>query len=127
MAQGQYKEALVSLITAKGLYAATSPALDQSLAYALLANDRFPEAIAEARLAIGEYPPEGGRSAEGPWLTLIAAESEGGQDAEARADLQKFLATPRSFRSIAEVQKLPQLAANSKLLAGLRLAGMPEE
>jgi hypothetical protein len=59
-------------------------------------------------------------------LVLIAAESENGQTAEARADLQKFLATPRSFRSIAEVQKLPQLAGNSKLLEGLRRAGMPD-
>jgi hypothetical protein len=51
-----------------------------------------------------------------PWLILIAAESENGKRAEVRADLQKFLATPRTFRSIAEFQKLPTLAGNSKLL-----------
>jgi hypothetical protein len=72
-------------------------------------------------------PPGGGRDAEVPWLVLIAVESENGQTAEARADLQKFLSTLRTCRSIAEVQKSPQLGGNSKLLAGLRLAGMPEE
>ena len=47
--------------------------------------------------------------------------------AEAHADLRKFLATPRTYRSIAEVQKRPYLAGNSKLLEGLRQAGMSEE
>jgi hypothetical protein len=76
---------------------------------------------------MGEWPPEGGLWAEVPWLVLIAAESENGQDAEARADLQKFLATPaRTYRSIAEVKKNPPLAGNAKLLEGLRRAGMPE-
>jgi len=32
-----------------------------------------------------------------------------------------------TYRSIAEVQKRPYLAGNSKLLEGLRQAGMPEE
>ena len=92
----------------------------------LLVNDRFPEAIAQARLAIGEYPPDSGRNAEAPWLVLIAAESANGQDAEAQADLQKFLATPRSWSTVAEIQKFDDLAA-PKLLDGLRRAGMPEE
>jgi adenylate cyclase len=127
MAQGRYKEALDSFVTAKKLSAETSLFFDQHLAYALLANDRYPEAIAQAQLAMGEWPPDGGRDAEVPWLVLIAAEKENGQTEEARADLQKFLATPRSYRSIAEVQKAPQLAGNSKLLEGLRHAGMPEE
>ena len=91
----------------------------------LLVNDRFPEAIAQARLAIGEFPPDSGRIAEGPWLVLIAAESANGQDAEARADLRKFLATPRSWNTIVEIQKFDYLAA-PKLLDGLRRAGMPE-
>ena len=93
----------------------------------MLANDRFPEAIAQARLAIAEYPPESGRIAEYPWLALIAAESANGQDAEARADLQKFLATPRTWRTMAEIQKFDYFAANPKLLEGLRRAGMPAE
>ena len=99
--------------------------VDLSLAMGLLVNDRFPEAIAQARLAIGEFPPESGRIAEAPWLVLIAAESANGQDAEARADLQKFLATPRSWSTVAEIQKFDYLAA-PKLLDGLRRAGMPE-
>jgi hypothetical protein len=74
------------------------------------------------------YRDNAGRGAEIAWLVLIAAQSENGQTTEARADLEKFLATPRTYRSVAEVQKLPvEWAANSKLLAGLRLAGMPEE
>ena len=60
-------------------------------------------------------------------MALIAAESANGQDAEARADLQKFLATPRTWRTMAEIQKFDYLAANPKLLDGLRRAGMPEE
>jgi class 3 adenylate cyclase/TolB-like protein len=127
MEQGRYKEALESFMTAKQLIAETSPLVDQNLAYALLANDRFPEAIAQAQLAIAEWTSEGGPDAEVPWLVLIAAESQNGQDVGARADLQKFLATPRTYRGIAEVQKNPQLAANGKLLDGLRRAGMPEE
>ena len=58
---------------------------------------------------------------------LIAAESENGQAAEARAALKKLLATPRTYRSIAEVKNWPELAGNPKLLAGLRDAGMPAE
>jgi tetratricopeptide (TPR) repeat protein len=127
MSQGRYKEALESFMTAKQLIAETSPYIEQGLANALLANDRFPEAIAQAQLAMGEWPAEGGTLKEFPWLVLIAAESQNGQDAEARADLQKFLATPRSYRSIAEVKKRPELAANQRLLEGLRRAGMPAE
>ena len=51
-----------------------------------------------------------------------------GQDAEAHAtDLQMFLATARTWRTMAAIQKRPFLAANPKLLEGLRRAGMPEE
>ena len=93
----------------------------------LLVNDRFPEAIVVARLALAEIPSESGRIAELPWLALIAAENANGQDAEARADLQKFLATPRTWRTMAEIQKFNYLATNPKLLEGLRRAGMPEQ
>ena len=92
----------------------------------LLVNDRFPEAIAQARLAIAEFSPDSGHNAEIPWLALIAAEGANGQDTEARADLQKFLAAPRTWRTMAAIQKFDYLAANPKLLDGLRRAGMPE-
>ena len=74
-------------------------------------------------------PQDAGRSAEIPWLTLIAAESEDGQDARARADLQKFLAAPRTFRTITDIQRsgIMHLATLRQLLDGLRRAGMPEE
>ena len=126
MIQGRFKDALENYVTAKQLIEETSPVIDRNLANALLANDRFPEAIAAAQLAIGESPPEGGYPAELQWLALIAAESENGQTAQARADLQKFLATPRTIGSIAGLQKAPHWWANPKLLEGLRQAGMPE-
>jgi cytochrome c-type biogenesis protein CcmH/NrfG len=126
MGQGRYKEALESFMTAKQL-TGNNLVLDQGLAYALLANDRVPEAIAQAQRAIAEWPPEGGPDAEVPWLVLIAAESEDGQDAQARADLQNYLATPRTFRTIAEIQRsgLLHFATIRPLLDGLRRAGMP--
>jgi DNA-binding winged helix-turn-helix (wHTH) protein/TolB-like protein len=128
MTQGKYKDALESLATAKRLGGAPpSPVFGQTLAFGLLANDRFPDAITEARLAIAQWGSTVGTEAELPWLALIAAESEGGQEAEARADLQKFHATPRTYRSITDVRKVPFLAANAKLLESLRHAGMPEE
>jgi adenylate cyclase len=142
MAQGHYKEALENFLTAKRLVLATSssadqanPVIDSSVASGFLANDRFPEAIAAAQLAISLWAPQdAGRSAETPRLYLIAAESEDGQDAQARADLQKFLATPRTFRTIADIQgtksappAYPHLASLKQLLDGLRRAGMPEE
>jgi TolB-like protein/tetratricopeptide (TPR) repeat protein len=128
MLQGHFKEALENFTTAKRLGGSPPlPAFSQSLALGLVANDRFPEAIAEARLAIAQWPSDVGRPSEFAWLALIAAESENGQDAEARADLQKFLATPRTYRTLAEVQQFPQFAANRKLLDGLQRAGMPAE
>ena len=116
-------------MTAKQLAVGADPvqSIDANIAIGLLANDRFPEAISQARLAIAEYSPESGRSAEYPWLALVAAESANGQDVEARADLQKFLATPRTWRTMAEIQKFDYFTANPKLLEGLRRAGMPAE
>jgi hypothetical protein len=113
----------------KKLVTGTEPIalFDAQIASALLANDRYPEAITQARLAISEYPPGTGRNAEFPWLVLIAAESASGRDAEARANLQEFLATPRTWHTMAEMQKVPYVAANTKLLEGLRRAGMPAE
>jgi TolB-like protein/Flp pilus assembly protein TadD len=129
--QGHYKEALENFVNAKRLISVTGAApvaiVHSALAMGLLVNDRFAEAIAEARLAIGGMPPESGLVAESPWVALIAAESANGQDAEARADLQKFLATPRTWRTMAEIQKSDYLSANPKLLDGLRRAGMPAE
>jgi tetratricopeptide (TPR) repeat protein len=129
--QGHYKEALENYLSAKQYILATGAdpvaLIDRDLAMGLLVNDQFPEAIAAARLALAEIPPESGRIAELPWLALIAAENANGQDAEARADLQKFLATPRTWRTVAEIQKYNYLAASPKLLEGLRRAGMPEE
>jgi adenylate cyclase len=129
--QGHYKEALEHFVNAKRLISATGADpvayIDSFLTFGLLVNDRFPEAIEQARLAIGEFPPESGRNAEAPWLALIAAESANGQDAAARADLQKFLATPRTWRTMAAIQKFDAFVANPKLLEGLRRAGMPAE
>jgi tetratricopeptide (TPR) repeat protein len=128
MRQGHFKEALESFTTAKRLGGAPPrPVFSQSLAFGLLANGRFREAIAEAQLARVGWQSDVGRTSEGASLTLIAAESESGQDAEARADLQKFLATPRIYRTMAEVRKSPDLAANPNLLDGLQRAGMPAE
>ena len=59
-------------------------------------------------------------------MALIAATSLNGNEEVARADLQKFLATPRSWHSMAEVQKWSPFAANPNLLQGLRRAGMPD-
>jgi tetratricopeptide (TPR) repeat protein len=129
MTQGHYKEALENFIIASQLTVGIGPTaiIDANIAFGFLANDRFPEAIAQARLAISESPPQSGFLAENPWLALIAAESENGQDAEARADLQKFLAAPRRRRTMAEIKKASFLAGNAKLLEGLRRAGMPTE
>jgi hypothetical protein len=128
MALGRHKEALEDYTTARQLVTDVDviPLIDATLATALLANDRFPEAIAQSRQAIAEYPPNSGSNGEIPWLVLIAAESANGHDGEARADLQKFLATPRTWRTIAEIQKVPPFAKNPRLLEGLRRAGMPE-
>jgi TolB-like protein/tetratricopeptide (TPR) repeat protein/DNA-binding winged helix-turn-helix (wHTH) protein len=133
MVQGHFKEALENFLTANQLATGSGdigviPLIESNIALALLANDRLPEAIAQAQLAIATYPPESGRNAEHPWLTLIAAESANGQDAEAQAELRKYLAIPRELRTIAAVQKLPYFANAPKLLLeGLRRAGMPAE
>jgi hypothetical protein len=101
--------------------------IDANIALALLGNDRFCEAIQQARLAIAESPPDVGRTGEYPWLALIAAESGDGRDAEARATLQRFLGTSRNWTTMVKIDKLPLATANPRLLEGLRRAGMPEQ
>jgi TolB-like protein/tetratricopeptide (TPR) repeat protein len=130
--QGHYKEALEQLVNAKRLIPLTGADpvayIDAMLALGLLMNDRFAEAIKQARLAIAGLSPESGRAWRTAWIALIAAESGDGQDAEARADLQKFLVTPRSLRTMAEVQKVEYFgyaAANDKLLDGYAAPGCP--
>jgi TolB-like protein len=128
MRQGHFRQALESFTTAKRLGGSPPlPVFSQDLAFGLLANERFPEAIMEAQLARAEWQSDVGRISEGAWLALIAAESESGRDMEARGELQKFLATPRTYRTLAEVQKHPEFAHNQSLLDGLRHAGMPDE
>jgi DNA-binding winged helix-turn-helix (wHTH) protein/TolB-like protein len=129
MIKGHHKEALEDFMKAKQLAGDDDAinVIDSNVACALLANDRFPEAIAQAHLAISEFSAAQGMAAEFPWLALIAAESANGQDAQAHADLQMFLATARTWHTMAAIEQRPSLVANPKLLEGLRRAGMPEE
>ena len=127
IAQGKNVEALEFLLAGKRLQIGTDdiPVMDANIAAAFLANGRLREAIDQARLAIPEFTTANGQVAEVPWLVLIAAESASGQVAEARADLDRFLAVPRAWNTIAAVQTVPVLATNPLLLDGLRRAGMP--
>jgi hypothetical protein len=129
MLQKHPKEALESFMTAKRLTTSSVDfdVIDGTLPVALVGNDRIAEAIPQARLAIAKFTSDAGRVAEYPWLALIAAESLNGQDTEARADLQKFLAAPRTWHSMAEIRNFPFFAANPQLLEGLSRAGMPTE
>jgi tetratricopeptide (TPR) repeat protein len=130
MAQRRHREALESFETAKQFAGGADPvyAYNAGIAMAQLAIGQFDAAITSARWSLSGYPPNtGGLFGEVPWLVLIGAESDSGQDDAARADLQRFLATPRSWRSMAEIEKWPAFAANPKLLDGLRRAGMPAD
>jgi DNA-binding winged helix-turn-helix (wHTH) protein/TolB-like protein/tetratricopeptide (TPR) repeat protein len=129
MAEGRHQEALQSFENAKSFAGGSDPVylFDANIAMAKLAIGQFREAIAVARASIPEFPPDTGRLAELPWLALIAAASDSGQDGEARADLQRFRATPRSEQSMSQIQRWPAVAANQNLLNGLRNAGMPAE
>jgi adenylate cyclase len=62
LTQGHPKEALEQFMTAKRLARGSDmvEAIDSNIAVALLANDRFPEAIEQARRTIPEIPAEGG-------------------------------------------------------------------
>jgi len=103
VSQTHFKGALKNYTTARKPPTGRSIILfiDGNIAAALLANGRFSKTIAEARLVIAEFP--------------IAAESANGQDAEAHANLQKFLAAARTLGTMAKIQKVPYFAANSKL------------
>jgi len=126
MAEARHQEALTSFQTAKQFAGGDDPvySYDANIAAAYLALSQFVEAIATAQLAIGELPPDTWRIGELPWLVLIAATSLSGNKEAAREDLQEFLAKPRSWHSMAEVQKWPAFAASPNLLDGLRRAGM---
>src|SRR5262249_9103361 len=129
MAEGRHQEALQSFRNAKR-FADGADAVylfDASIAVADLAIGSLAEAITLAQASISQSPPNTGRLAELAWLALIAATSDSGQDDAARADLQRFLATPRSWHSMSEIQSWPAFAANRNLLDGLRGAGMPAE
>jgi hypothetical protein len=78
MTQGHYKEALENFTTARQLTVGNNPLMDSNLAAGLLANGRFPEAIAQAHLAMAEFSPDAGRDGDAPWLMLIAAETFNG-------------------------------------------------
>ena len=129
MAEGRHQDALQSFHDARRFAGGSDPVylFDANIAMANLAISQLPEAIARARVSISELPPDTGRVAELPLLALIAARSDSGQDDEARADLQTFLATPRSWHSMSQIQEWPAFVANRNLLDGLRKAGMPAE
>jgi DNA-binding winged helix-turn-helix (wHTH) protein/TolB-like protein len=129
MAEGRHQEALQSFQNASRFAGGSDPVylFDANIAMANLAIGQLVEAIATAKLSISEFPPDTGRSVELPWLALIAATSDNGQDNEARANLQGFLATSRSWHSMSQIQQWPAFVANRNLLDGLRNAGMPAE
>jgi len=129
MAEGRHQEALQSLQRAREFAGGADPIeiFEANIAMADVALGRFAEAIALAQGLFPAVPPNTGRFAEIPWLALIAAEGDSGQEAEGHADLQKFLATPRFWHNMSQVQKWPAFAANQNLLTGLHKAGMPPD
>ena len=129
MGAGRQQEALQSFQNAKRFADGSDPLylFDASIAMADLALGQFAEAIAMARASISEFPSNTGHIGELPWLALIAATSESGKNDQARAYLQTFLATPRSWHNMTQVQQWPAFVANPNLLNGLRTAGMPAE
>jgi DNA-binding winged helix-turn-helix (wHTH) protein/TolB-like protein len=129
MAEGRHEEALQSLQKAKRFAGGSDPvySYDAYIAIAELAIGQWASAITFARQSLSGFPPDMGRVGEVPWLALIAAESVSGQDDAARADLRKFLATSRTWNSMAEIEKWPPFAANPRLLNSLRRAGMSTE
>jgi len=129
MAEGRHQEALESFQAAKRFAGGSDLVYeyDTGIAMAELAIGQLAESTATARLSLSESPPDIGRSGESSWLALIAAESLSGKNEAAGTDLQRFLATPRSFHNMAEIEKRQSFAANPKLLDGLRKAGMPEQ
>jgi len=127
--RGHPDEMLTNMLKAKQLATSADDreSIDSLLAVALLANGRFAEAIPQARLAAAEFSRESGLVGERPSVTLIAAEYLSGDEQQARADLQHFLATPRTMSNLAAVQADPTLAHTPKLVDALHHAGMPEQ
>ncbi len=125
MALGKHPDALESFAKARQFAGGSDPSywIDANRALALIANDKCTEAMNTAQQAKRAYPPEGGFGEESAWLALIAAQSLCGQMAKARDDLRDFLAQPPSLRNLTEVGKVAALAANPKLIDGLRSAG----
>jgi len=129
MGAGRHQDALQSFQNARRYAGGSDPVylFDADIAMANLAIGRFAEAIDMARVSIAELPPDTGRLAELPWLALIAATGDNGQDDEASAGLRKFLASPRSWHSMSQIRASAAFVANRNLLDGLRKAGMPAE
>ena len=127
MAEGRHREALASFQNSRRFAGGSDPvyAIDANIAMADVALGLSAEAIDAARLSISEFPPDTGRLEELAWLALIAADNNDGNASAARANLQKFLSTTRSWASLAQVQTYLAFAANPNLLGGLRQAGMP--
>ena len=127
--QGHPKEALEKFMTARQLAAGTDPVdlIDCEHRHRIAGERSVSRGDRAGAAGDRRIPTRQRAHRRRPWLALIAAESANGQDAEARADLQKFLSTPRTWRTMAEIQKFPYFAANPKLLDGLRRAGMPAE
>jgi tetratricopeptide (TPR) repeat protein len=128
MIQGQPKDALESFLAAKeqGAERGNIRLIDSNIAQALLADGRYDEAIAQARVAMAQFQGDAGTNLEVVWLTLIAAEAWNGQVAQARADLQAFLAARRTYDRISAIPAGSLLGAQPRLLEGLRRAGMAE-
>jgi DNA-binding winged helix-turn-helix (wHTH) protein/TolB-like protein/tetratricopeptide (TPR) repeat protein len=129
MAEGRHQEALQSFQAARDFAGGSDPVylFEANIAAADVALGRLAEAITLAQRAASGVPPNTGRFAELPWLALIAARTDSGNDDEGHADLQKFLATPRFWHSMSQVRRWPAFAANQNLLTGLHNAGMPAE
>ncbi len=120
--QGKFAESLASFQDAKRS-GDSDFVLDAQTATALLATGRWAEAVVVARAAIAESPA---RALDWPLLVVIAAESASGMPAEARADLDRYLAGTPAIRTLADVRKDRYLAGTPNLLEGLQRAGMPE-
>jgi len=125
--QGHPEDMLANMQIARRLAAAGDDPtnFDVYLALALLANGRLADAISQGRLAAAESPTES-RNGDISGMMLIAAEYLNGNEEQAKADLQHFLATPRTLSTLKAVQSAPSLANIPKLVDALRQAGMPE-
>ena len=129
LSQGHYKEALENFVSAKRLISVTGvdpvAPIDWSLAMGLLVNDRFPEAIAQARLAIGEYPQRPAVSRN----PLVGADRSRKRQWAGRGGACGLAEVPRHSADLAHHGRDPEVRLprrQPELLDGLRRAGMPE-